>query len=635
MNKLIILLLLLFTVACNAQTNQPADNVTIINGKKYYLHVVKKGETLYSIAKQFKVTEKQIAESNFQFNTGLSNGETIKIPVVKGLNDNEEEVSSNDDFIYHKVKKDQTLYSISKIYNVDINDIFKNNPDAKSGINVGQTLKIPKDKKLTLPKTKPENDSKYIYHQVKGKETIFSLSQRYGVEVNKIMIENPDVRGALKAGQIVKIPRPQKTYNIPLALQPPKINKPVFYSLIPQYFINNIATPCDRYKFSNRTEPFNIALMLPLYLDENDRFDSTSTADMEDSHFYKNSRKMLEFYEGAMLAADSMRLEGTNIDIYIYDTGKDINKVKSILVKNEMNNMDLIVGPVYSELLEPVADFAKKHEINIVSPLSQKEEAVKFNPFVFQVNASIEQQVNQGCQFLIRNAEKNVVMLNHGAKDEENIMTMFKNQLQNQIASNPVVGNILIKEVNTKVSGFNRVADALSSSVENIIIISSSDEVYVTDMLTKLSVMADKHKIIIFGMPSWQKFKNIDLEYLTKLKMHYFSPTFIDYENQSVKNFIAKFHTVFKSEPSQYSYQGFDILYYFANVLKLHGRNFQYCIDAWDLLPLRNGLQTEFNFKRVNNFGGFENNGIFILQYDKNVGIRKIDLNKKYDYFKE
>ena len=96
---------------------------------------------------------------------------------------------------------------------------------------------------------------------------------------------------------------------------------------------------------------------------------------------------MVEYYEGFLMAVDSLKRTGTSIDLYVYDCNKESSSLNSILAKSEMKNMNVIFGPAQQQHIKPLAAFAKKKTIYAWSFLfSSKEGEVFNNPFIYQIN---------------------------------------------------------------------------------------------------------------------------------------------------------------------------------------------------------------------------------------------------------
>jgi hypothetical protein len=116
---------------------------------------------------------------------------------------------------------------------------------------------------------------------------------------------------------------------------------------------------------------------------------------------------------------------------------------------------------------------------------------------------------------------------------------------------------------------------------------------------------------MLVGMPEWENF-DLDITYLLNLNLVLFSPDYVDYSSRDIMRFIDKYREEFKGEPlrENYSFDGFDITYFFLTALKTYGKDFEKCIQDLKI----NGLIRNYHFIRKGS-GGFENNSVNIYQY--------------------
>lgn len=112
-------------------------------------------------------------------------------------------VNGNEYYVF-SVQPGNTVYAISKKFSVEPADIIAANPDAKNGLSIGQEILIPIDKidKKVAKKTEVKLDGKYILHTVQRKETLFSISRDYGVDINALIDINPESAANLSTGSI-------------------------------------------------------------------------------------------------------------------------------------------------------------------------------------------------------------------------------------------------------------------------------------------------------------------------------------------------------------------------------------------------------------------------------------------------
>ncbi len=111
-------------------------------------------------------------------------------------------------YYLHFVKDGESVFAIAKAYGISVNDVFKYNPDSRSGVHTGQIIKILYEQTEIVEKKEPvqKKDEDFFYHIVKQKETLYGISKGYRVEIEDIKKINPGLDENLKEGQMLKIP---------------------------------------------------------------------------------------------------------------------------------------------------------------------------------------------------------------------------------------------------------------------------------------------------------------------------------------------------------------------------------------------------------------------------------------------
>ncbi|WP_406843037.1 LysM peptidoglycan-binding domain-containing protein [Flavobacterium soyae] len=167
-------------------------------------HKIQKGETAYFIAQKYKVSVDEIYKLNPESQNGIKDNQIIKIPVHSPQKTNQEQQ------ITHVVGEKETLYGLSKKYNVSVEAIQNANPILASGLQVGQELIIPQSTS-NLPKTEIAAASKRT-HFVVAKESLFSIARQYNVSVQDLENLNKELlQNGLQIGQTIAIPNKRKT----------------------------------------------------------------------------------------------------------------------------------------------------------------------------------------------------------------------------------------------------------------------------------------------------------------------------------------------------------------------------------------------------------------------------------------
>lgn len=167
-------------------------------------HKIQKGETAYFIAQKYKVSVEEIYKLNPESENGIKDNQIIKIPVHSA-----EKQNSNQQ-ITHIVGAKETLFGLSKQYNVSVETLQNANPILAGGLQIGQELTIPSPA-ANLSKTENTVSSK-VTHQVIAKESLFSIARQYNVSVQDLENLNKELlQNGLQIGQTISIPNKRKT----------------------------------------------------------------------------------------------------------------------------------------------------------------------------------------------------------------------------------------------------------------------------------------------------------------------------------------------------------------------------------------------------------------------------------------
>jgi len=493
-------------------------------------------------------------------------------------------------YLLHTVEKGQTLFAIAKFYKRDVNEIVLENPEAINGIKPGQILRIPIDKKEK--ETVALNDtSNCIVHTVEKGETLYSITKKYNTTVERLRALNPELKeGGLKTGQPLKVPSPFPKVKSTTAPVVPTENKII-------------------YKGELKTE-YSIALFLPFNIDAENTSDpekgATATASAE---AISKTAIALRFYEGALLAIDSVKKSKFNAKIYVYDIDdKDSNNITTLLKKPELLKMDLIIGPLYGSSFIPAAKFAKEHMIPIVSPFAKVNKILFNNPYVCKVSPSEILQVEQMAHFVTDTFKlQNIIAVSSQNMEEYPIFNAFKRVANDGLFKAGRAAADTVKLV----YNINALQGMLQLDRVNVIVLPSNNQSFVSDVINKLNVLNDKYKIVLFGMQRWMQYDNMDYEYFNELDVHIPSNGFVDYEKADTKNFIQKYRDRFKTEPDMYAFQGYDVTYYFLSALQKYGSGFLNNLSS----NYYNGLENGFRFAQFPSDSGFENKSVLMLKY--------------------
>lgn len=644
---LLVTLLISPSVWSQVVVERSTDRI-VISGVTYYLHIVKKGETVYSVSRAYGITSEELIKENPPAVSGLKEGQSIRIParLVTTAPPSQQTptgavVHDESKFAYHKLQPGETIYYLSKKYSVSENEIIQSNP----GIDIN---KLPLNYEIAIPRKEFMNEKQDFvtqktdayYHKVAKGETMASIARHYGKSVRELRKANFDIRFP-QVGDYLRIPG-MKIPEAKSVEEPPSDTVPV----IQEEQVLFLERPSGFTNVTSLQGSFNVAVLLPFYLEDNARrieIDSSQSAkgnklsrtiSRPDDWIYPRSLGFVEMYEGILLAADTLRTLGINIQIHAFDIKNDTIELSRLLRSGKLDKMDLIIGPVHSQNLAMVASFADTLGIPVVSPVQlSNNSTLASNPMVFMATSTVEVAQNAIASKVAEYRNSNIVLIHSDSGSEYQDTTgKFRNRIISELSSQMPLEEIRLKDMvfySRSVFGndsINRLAHALSEQSVNVIIIASEDPPVMSESLTNIHALARKYDLYVFGYPGMRHLDNLDHKICFDLGLMVYSPYWIDYSRRNVKAFNSDFRAKFLTDPPEdsYAWQGYDILYYFISGLAMNGKEFLIHPEIHN----PELLHTEFDFRRNSINDGFENKKLFLIRYSNDY---ELELVKETD----
>ncbi len=624
-----ILIILLFNTLLFAQEQYKIQE---IEGIEYYVYPVQKSEGLYRISVNFGVPQDEIIRINPEVKNGLKAGQIIFIPKVKDVipsntvaaNVNEQagnpsvrpqsnqqttnqktpppadiialtlggkapeaqqeslqkiELSGSEPhYYYHKVEKQQTLYSLSKQYEVAQEDIIKYNPGAANGLREGEILRIPKPEDIYVEKKaeklREDLSVRYLIHKVEPKETLYSISKKYEVEIEDIVKLNEDME-VLSIDQELKIP-----YYTALLTTDTVNGETTTYLDWDKVLVQK-----DTVKITS----LRIAFLLPFMLDnKNDA----------------NVSRFVDFYGGAIKAISEVKNEDIKIEVYTFDVERSKEKISEVLYANPViKNADLIIGPAYSVQVPVITQFAKENKVKTLIPFTSKVADIENNPYIFQFNPGMDVEL----ELLEEMFRTKFNDMNYIFADIANIQPND----EGEIISNHIKGILEEQNKNYEVITLtgpdqNLFDSAISETKKNFIIFNTDQFQLVRPYFESLNNIDKKYDIVLLERYSWKNQNSLRPAgvYISAFKAENDMHNLNEY-NQDFVHLLGFEAT---SRNPRYDILGYDLVNYFINLLR---NDDNMIMNELELNPYTEGIQSQFRFKRNSTNSGFINHQLY------------------------
>lgn len=539
-----------------------------------------------------------------------------------------EKIKINGQVCYsHVVLERQTLFSISKAYNVSLEDIYKYNPNLKeTGLKKNSIIIIPaienapaavetspaveeETKKETVSETAApapvqvsslpvkKEDRQKKTHTVKWYETLDDIAAKYGVTAEEIIAANHLEGRKIKSRMKLMIPEPGEINVVANTEETTDVQTDITADNITETDEVKEEAPERVWEPVIRKEKVSAALLLP--------FKATGTS---------GSRSNMDFYSGVLLAVNDLASSGTSIDLSVIDIADN----KSAISGSVLNDNDIVIGPVSTRDLSDIFSTGGD-EVMVVSPLDPKAESlVAVNANMIQAPTPHKIQYDDLTAWMKEEttAEDRVIFITEkGARQTEATF-----QMKQSIDSSGLAYSAFSYSILEGRSIEKPLKDLMTTTGANRVLIASESEAFVNDVVRNLNMMIhQKYNVVLYGASKIRSFETIEVENFHKTNMRVSLTYFIDYNDPRVKSFLLKYRALFNTEPSQFAYQGYDIASYFIEMCSKYGKNWPKHMSE----EAKSMLQSSFKCMKSGD-GGYVNHGVRRIVYGKDWTISKV-----------
>ena len=593
-------------------------------------HTVEAKETLYSIAKKYGVSVDEIIKQNSKSKDGkLDIGEVLIIPNNQKnspkIEDKKEEKKLGKIYLQPK----QTIYSITKQYKITEAQLRKLNPDLDNHMKIGDAVALPEENikkygdvsaqatvtndKTDLPKNSVKETESGTY-VVQPKDTYYGITRKFGISQKELfsMNEGLEQRG-LQVGDVIIIKKGSndvakvsqketksyelgdyvtykvqkgdtllgilKKFNITYE-QLSQLNDGVENGLNPGMELR--IKKIENQYASKEKGAVNMVIMLPFGLDSND-------------NKYKNLA--LDFLAGAKMAAERSLKNGKKININVVDSESE-TAVKNSLEQINKSNTDIIIGPFFKSNVLEVSDHVRKEKIPVIAPFAHasdmynQENLVLVETSVRTYTEKIIQEVKQ-----VYSGQKIYII---GEKDNEEV-AYLKEQFEKVLSKADVA-------VSASVSGIELEENIMTGQKLPIIMVLATDKEDTGTAFSKkiIQLVSQSDGIKAFSMYYNSNFeKNIDE--LSKSNLVYLMDRKINVEGSFEKEVLEDFKKKYCKTPSKYNIIGFDVVN--DALERQQAGGFLKNIDK-----VQTQLATKFEYVRTKRNGAYANTGYRVVR---------------------
>ncbi len=630
--------ILLLLTACSwvyvpelaAQSELPKVEIL---GKKYYYYTSKKGDSLYGICKKLGWKESVVRELNPAAVTSLKKDMKIYYPTGDAMPEPLDEtmvVSGNGvDPIVHQVKKGETVYSISRLYGIPVEQIYAAHPSARTGLKAGETITI---------EQAPE-DAAYYYYQVKGGDTLYGVAKEYKTTVEDIMNLNPGVSERnFRSGATIKIQPGSNADRVKTeqveeeqlsGFETYKVKKGDTWESVAEKTGADVeelksANPGSELKKNEQMAvPATQTVTVLKEIEEVDPREETSEGREELYNEVNkidetvgpdrvnavllltepNSARDLDFTRGVLLAVDRLKNSGLQINLDVVKGSVPADVPDSILSAS-----DLIISTCDGELPKALTDFGLENKTEIINVFDVKSEAYVNNPFIVQLLPP-SSYFNAAVSDYVKSNHSGRTLLLVGGIDQAD-----------QIASD--IQDLFVHKKHISVEDLSNYV--FDPEGEYMIYSYATHKDDVTSLLSALEAAKEESPgadIVVMGRPNWVTMTESLKTRFGEEGVIVPSRFYFDRDDAKAEGFLKDFQKMYDREPTpsfpMYSVTGFDVASCFLPETARNGGDFNVGVNEY------HGLQNDIAIERASNWAGFLNPASYILRFTP-AGVEKI-----------
>jgi tetratricopeptide (TPR) repeat protein len=342
---------------------------------------------------------------------------------------------------------------------------------------------------------------------------------------------------------------------------------------------------------TEKKDQYRVAVLLPFM-----------SEDLTTSKGSKGNQFVLDIYQGIKVAVDELNQEGEKIKIFVFDTYRDSLRTAEILESGELLEMDMLIGPLYPVPAGMVHEYSFQNKINMVNPLSTSSETIAANPYSFLMKSTPETRAKTAARYVIDNMRTKNATIFYGSKPQDSVFAYtYKKILEEDsininwiAASKSAVSSTEILRSLTEVFETDTIDDSGKVYISNTIkvrvgeedslvmtrdtighiLVASSENLLVSNVLSALETRRDS--IPIIGYDEWLDFNQISFDQLQRMGVIMIGQNYFDFSSKEVADFKKKYRTDYNKLPSQYSYDGYETMWFFGERLIEYGNYFQY-----------------------------------------------------------
>jgi hypothetical protein len=283
----------------------------------------------------------------------------------------------------------------------------------------------------------------------------------------------------------------------------------------------------------------------------------------------RSNQILLDFYQGMQVARQELETKQIDIDLQAIEMGKDANQMLELINTPGIENTDLFVGPLYPASNQVAAAYADQQETVLINPITTNARIIDNHPASLLFKPSLEMRARKAAEFALSSLEDKPVMILYSLAEEDSAYAYAYFKALEEGGRKQIslykIDPARARELS------NMLANKNEKNTSHLFIATSQAKV-VSVLMNALEAISSKFPVLT---PSdWFRFDGLNFERLEVRHFHFIYPEYLDTSSEALQNFKKAYLRKTNLIPSFYAYQGYELMYFFANQLHTHGIHF-------------------------------------------------------------
>lgn len=530
--------------------------------------VLQPKQTIYSITKQYHITEAELRSLNPNLDSNMKIGSEVVLPLknIQSYGNGQQaavaattpvntaqSVASDS----YEIQPKDNYYRITKKFGLTQDQLFALNPGLEEkGLQPGNIIKVKGTAATTSAAVRTERKSEtvhssvaddYVTYTVEAGDTVFSILNRFGISLDELMALNPQLTGGLKAGMTLKIRKMDQAY------------------------------------VKKNDGALNVVLMLPFGFNSNDTKFRTMSAD---------------FLSGAKIAIEKSARNGQKLNVKVIDAGNEAS-FKNSLIQINQDNTDLIIGPFLKSNIIEVMNYVGSKKIPVVAPFANAEELYSYSNLIIAEPSDdvyadrIAREISQ-----VYSDQKIYIL---AGSDKANA-----NNLKSKIAGAVRNPNIIVVDSASEIQADKNMMTGQAAPVIAVLADNDSDagSAFASKVIALAKEAPNMRAFSMFYHPVFEK----KVDELSQANLVYLMDRKIDTEGSFEKQVLAEYKKKYCKVPPKYAIVGFDVVNDILSRENSRGEVLK------QMGKVQTQLATKFEYVRAKNNGAYVNNGYRVVR---------------------